>query len=88
MQVRIPRYIDDLPQILWWEIDEVCLFAGLFVIGIILGSTAIGFISGIAATYLLQKLKAGRGAEYLMHWGYWNGLIGLKPESYHEEFVE
>ena len=32
--VKIPRYIDTQPQILWWELDEVivlilCLFVGI-----------------------------------------------------------
>lgn len=88
MQVRIPRYIDELPQILWWEIDEVCLFTGLFGIGIIMGSTVIGLIAGVVSAYILQKLKSGRGGEYFMHWGYWNGFIPLKPGSHHEEFME
>jgi conjugal transfer pilus assembly protein TraL len=88
MQAKIPRYIDDLPQILWWEIDEVSLFAGLFGLGIILGATGIGFIGGILCSYVLQKLKSRRGSEFVMHWGYWNGIIPIKPPSWKEEFYE
>ncbi len=88
MQVRIPRYIDDLPQLLWWEVDEVALFAGIFGLGIIMGITGKGLLVAIACTYLLQKLKAGKGSEFIMHWGYWQGIIPLKPESWREEFYE
>ena len=33
MRTRIPRYIDDPPQVFWWEADEVAAFSGAFVLG-------------------------------------------------------
>ena len=46
MRTRIPRYIDDPPQIFWWEIDEVAVFSGAFVVGALGGQVLGGLLGG------------------------------------------
>jgi len=88
MRTRIPRYIDDPPQIFWWEIDEVAVFSGAFVVGTLWGQTLGGLLAGFALSWLLERLKSGRGNAFLIHIAYWYGLSGVRPESYRERFFE
>ena len=61
MRTRIPRYIDDPPQIFWWEIDEVAVFSGAFVVGALGGQVLGGLLGGFALSWLLERLKSGAG---------------------------
>lgn len=88
MRTRIPRYIDDPPQIFWWEIDEVALFSGAFVVGALSGQALAGLLGGFALSWLLERLKSGRGSAFLVHLAYWYGLSGARPESRRERFFE
>ncbi len=88
MRTRIPRYIDDPPQIFWWEVDEVAVFSASFVVGALCGQSLAGLGAGFALSLLLEKLKAGRGSAFLMHLAYWYGLSGVCPESRKERFFE
>lgn len=88
MRTRIPRYIDDPPQIFWWEIDEVALFSGAFAVGALSGQMLGGLLGGFALSWLLERLKSGRGSAFLVHLAYWYGLSGVRPESRRERFLE
>ena len=88
MRTRIPRYIDDPPQIFWWEIDEVAVFSGAFVVGALSGQVLGGLLGGFALSWLLERLKSGRGSAFLLHLAYWYGLSGARPESRKERFFE
>lgn len=88
MRTRIPRYIDDPPQIFWWEVDEVALFSGAFVVGALSGQVLGGLLGGFALSWLLERLKAGRGSAFLVHLAYWYGFSAAKPESRKQRFVE
>ena len=88
MRTRIPRYIDDPPQIFWWEIDEVAVFSGAFVVGALSGQALAGLLAGFALSWLLERLKSGRGSAFLVHLAYWYGLSGVRPESHRERFFE
>lgn len=88
MRTRIPRYIDDPPQIFWWEIDEVAVFSGAFVVGALSGQVLGGLLAGFALSWLLEWLKSGRGSAFLVHLAYWYGLSGTRPESRKQRFLE
>ncbi len=88
MRTRIPRYIDDPPQIFWWEIDEVAVFSGAFVVGALGGQVLGGLLGGFALSWLLERLKSGRGSAFLLHLAYWYGLSRVRPESRKERFFE
>ena len=88
MRTKIPRYIDDPPQIFWWEIDEVALFSGAFAIGALAGHVLGGLLGGFLLSWLLERLKSGRGSAFLVHLAYWYGLSGARPESRKQRFCE
>lgn len=88
MRTKIPRYIDDPPQIFWWEVDEVALFSGAFAVGALSGQVLGGLLVGFLLSWLLERLKSGRGSAFLVHLAYWYGLSGARPESRKQRFFE
>ncbi len=88
MKTRIPRYIDDPPQIFWWEIDEVAVFSAAFVMGALSGHSLAGLGAGFFLSWLLERLKSGRGSAFLAHLAYWHGISGVRPESHRQRFFE
>ena len=88
MRTRIPRYIDDPPQVFWWEADEVAAFSGAFVLGALGGRALAGLAAGLALGWLLSRLKAGRGSAFLPRLAYWYGFSSLRPESRARRFTE
>jgi len=72
--VQIPRYIDSLPQVAWFEVDELLgLFLG-FLFGILLHAFGTCVLIGAFSVFLLRKTKTGRNAGYLFHWLWWYGI--------------
>ncbi len=88
MRTRIPRYIDDPPQVFWWEADEVAAFSGAFVLGALAGHGLAGLVAGVALSWLLARLKAGGGSSRLPRLAYWYGFSSLRPESRRRRFFE
>ncbi|MFN3263266.1 MAG: type IV conjugative transfer system protein TraL [Aquificaceae bacterium] len=88
---RIPRYVNALPQILWWEIDEFAFFLGGVVVGILTNHSFLGALIGIILSRTYMKLKYAKQAGFLFHWLYAKGLYGKKgllPEYWIKELVE
>ena len=42
----IPRYLDNLPQFLWWEADEMAIIFVAFIVGIL--SKQLTLFMGVA----------------------------------------
>ena len=88
---RIPRYVNALPQILWWEIDEFAFFLVGVVVGILTNHSFLGALIGIILSRIYMKLKYAKQAGFLFHWLYAKGLYGKKgllPEYGIKELVE
>ena len=87
---RIPRYIDDPEQFLWFDFDEVLIFMGSLGIGIIMELLIVSVIVGLAMAKALSKMKHGKPRGYLFHFLYWNGVISYNglPQSHIREFIE
>ena len=47
-----------------------------------------GLLAGLVLSWLLERLKSGRGSAFLVHLAYWYGLSGVRPESHRERFFE
>ena len=87
---RIPRYIDDPPTILFWDMDEIAVICICMVVGIITGEVTKFIIGGLVVSKLIGKLKNDKSDGYLQNTLYWSGIMSLKglPPSYKRSFIE
>jgi type IV conjugative transfer system protein TraL len=89
-QYYIPRLLDAPPKAFYWDMDEFMAMAAPIGIGLIMGWFFIGAVLGLLAGYAVQKLKAGRGAYYMLHALYWYlGFAKMQstPPSYIREYI-
>jgi conjugal transfer pilus assembly protein TraL len=89
-QYHIPRLLDAPPKAFYWDMDEFMAMIAPIGIGLILDWFFVGTMLGLLASYAVAKLKAGRGAYYMLHALYWYlGAIKMRstPPSYIREFV-
>jgi len=86
----IPRYIDDPPQIFFWEIDEFIVFSCCFGLGILIDRAGILTLAGIAASYILARIKSGRADGFFLHVLYWHFGLPLRgvPPSHIRTYIE
>ena len=66
----------------------VALFSGAFAVGALSGQVLGGLLGGFLLSWLLERLKSGRGSAFLVHLAYWYGLSGARPESRKQRFFE
>jgi conjugal transfer pilus assembly protein TraL len=87
---KISRYIDAPPTVLFWEIDEVIVFASCVLFGLLVDHLFFALILGAVVVKLLMTLKKSRAEGFFMHFLYWHGIMKLKgyPPSYIREFSE
>ena len=88
--MRISRYIDDPPQIFFWELDEFIVFGTCFSIGTITGVPTVMITLGVVLAYLLSRVKAGRSDGFFLHVLYWVAGLNLKscPPSHFRSYIE
>lgn len=79
-QIEIPRFIDSLPQIFWWEIDEFLVAAALFGISIILHMVILGVVLGFGSVRVVRKFKSSALQGQLIHLAFWYGLSSLNEQ--------
>ncbi|MFN5095819.1 MAG: type IV conjugative transfer system protein TraL [Limnohabitans sp.] len=79
--VKIPRYIDAIPQIFFWEIDEFTILSACAITGAMLGglNTPLGIAAGIFAAAQFKKYKAGGLPGQLNHIVHWKNLLNINP---------
>ncbi|WP_457641307.1 type IV conjugative transfer system protein TraL [Persephonella sp.] len=77
-QHYLPRYLNALPQLLWWELDEVMFLAGFTFLGIMADAQLIGAGVGFLSTKFYASFKRKKQPGFLKHWFYSKGLYGLK----------
>jgi conjugal transfer pilus assembly protein TraL len=85
---RIPRFIDDPPQLLWWEMDELVAVVGLFGMGIFIDHPAVGVLTGIGLARQARRYKVGRADHYLWHLLYRMGWVKGSPSGTIREMFE
>ena len=74
--VKIPRYIDSMPMLFFWELDELSVS---FSFGVFLGgfNTMFGLIAGLFFVNVFRKYKAGGLPGQLNHILHWNNIISI-----------
>jgi conjugal transfer pilus assembly protein TraL len=87
---KIPRYIDDPPSFLFWEIDEVIVISLFVCVGILARILTIMLILGYFVSKILKKVKQTKSEGFFLHVLYWHGFLTLKgcPPSYKRRFIE
>lgn len=88
MERRVPRYIDDPPQFLFWDLDEAMIVGGSFCFGILIGRPAIGMVAGVLLGRLIRKQRSGKSEGYFWHALYWLGIVKGRPPGHIREMVE
>lgn len=88
--LRIPRYLNSLPQLAWWEIDEIMPSVALLGMGLMFEHLLPSLLAGLAITRVLQRVKVFKPDGYLFHLLYVLGLQNSPefPAHFHEEFIE
>lgn len=89
--VEIPEFIDSLPQILYWELDEIAPALLLVGIGIISGTLTYMLIPIYLMTKFFSQFKQSRLDGYFHHLMYFWGLGMLNrrfPNSLIHEWHE
>jgi conjugal transfer pilus assembly protein TraL len=73
--VRIPAYVDELPQVWFWEIDEaIFIMLGLSV-GLLINWMFWGTVTGLAIASVFGRFKQGQNRGLLLHMAYWYGVL-------------
>ncbi|BBM67628.1 MULTISPECIES: type IV conjugative transfer system protein TraL [Vibrio] len=76
--ITIPRYVDELPQIALWEIDEALIVLVLISFGIMTKQLIIMSIIGFGSAYMFGRFKQGQARGLLMHFMHFYGLMPFK----------
>jgi conjugal transfer pilus assembly protein TraL len=91
MTTPIPQTIDDLPKVLFWDMDQAMVFVLLFGIGIAMSQAMTFSIVGFGLAWVFGQFKSGKHRGYARHLLYWHtpSSLGMKrtPPSAIREFL-
>ena len=73
----MPRHIDDQPQYLFWEMDEVTLVVVFAAIGVLSESLMMMSVLGLFAAKWLSRNKQRHLPGLTLHLAYWAGMTQL-----------
>jgi len=90
--LRMPRTLDDQMYVLFWSADELLPGLFIFIVGVLINQKLICLLLALLVTKLFRKLKEGNPDGFLLHLGYWYGLIGgartyTMPNAFIREFI-
>lgn len=87
----IPKTIDKMPKLLFWDLDVAGSFLLGFGIGIALGQLMIGAIAGGLVAWGFSVMRAGKARGFARHLLFWHLPIRLSlkrtPPSHIREFL-
>lgn len=85
-EIKMPRTLDDPPQILLWSADELVPVILSILFGVITANFFLFLLLGLVVWRLMRRFKDSRPEGYMLHLLYWIGLpIGkarLLPNPY------
>jgi len=85
--VSIPRRIDEPPHLLLWTADEFAPMLLGLVIGIVIAKPLPCFLLGLLVTNLYRRFKDNHPEGYLLHLGYWAGLMPSKAKTFKNPYA-
>ncbi|TFZ00089.1 type IV conjugative transfer system protein TraL [Ramlibacter humi] len=85
----IPRRLNDVPRLFFWDMDVACIFLAFLMLGLLVGSTTLGFLAAGCGGYWFGKAKSGRHPAYTIHLAYWylpmtSGMDAMPPSHIRE----
>lgn len=86
--VKIPRTINDPPNVLLWTTDELAPIMIGLIAGIFSGNLLIGLVLGGVVTSLYKRFRDGRPDGYLLHLLYWIGVLPAKARTVKNPFAK
>lgn len=77
-KIKVPRFVDSMTTLWWWEMDELLVALITFaVIGILMKELLLAFVLMWVCGYLFKKAKGKSQRGAIIHSLYWIGLIKL-----------
>jgi len=74
-QVETPLYLDETPSILGFDVDELSLGSGIYIIFyVLLNMQGLGLLLAFILMFILRKLKTGKPRGYVQHFFYSLGI--------------
>jgi conjugal transfer pilus assembly protein TraL len=87
---KIPNYLDDQQQVLFWEFDEFIILSLAFGIGIMIRYLTTLILVGLVAAKIFRRMKDRRANGFLIHFVYWHtGMASIDkiPTSRPNPFI-
>jgi conjugal transfer pilus assembly protein TraL len=78
---RIPNYLDDPAQMLFWEVDEFLILCVFFGLGIAAGQLSLMVLASLVLVRVYRKVRDRRANGFLIHLVYWHTGLGAKAEN-------
>lgn len=78
MEVRIPQYADDPPQIFFFSLEEFFIIMMFMVVGEVFNLMLPAMLVGIGMGRVYRKVQEGAMPGLLYHMLWWIGLVTLK----------
>lgn len=88
----MPRSLDEQMYVLFWSADELLPGLFIFIIGVLINQKLVCLLAALVVTKLFRKMKEGNPDGFLLHVGYWYGLISnpraySMPNAFVREFI-
>ena len=77
-KIKIPKHVDDPPQVLIFTMDEFFLMMGFAVVGAAWNLLLPGLMVGAAIGKMFKKIQEGSMPGLLFHMLWWVGLASFK----------
>ena len=86
-KVTIPRYIDDPPHLLMWQLDEMMPILLGVIVGIIIGKPTYTILAGMVVTKFYKQIKNSRPDGFFYHYIHWYTGLGSKSRTMVNPFI-
>ncbi|WP_353160393.1 MULTISPECIES: type IV conjugative transfer system protein TraL [Salinisphaera] len=87
MEYEIPQGIDDPPQVLLWNLNELAPIVLGLVIGMITGNAMLLTAGGLIITHIYRRAGARSPDGHIIHFMYWQGVPLRKTVTLPNTFV-
>lgn len=76
-EIKVPQYLDDPPQFLIWEIDDLFPVIVMLILGILIEHMFLMSLIGFVLSYFFSKFKNSKPNGFLIHLAYEIGFLGV-----------